>query len=204
MVILGLGHWSAEKLSSMCVGAHSLARSAVAAAVTWQQRDLSLCIPLALSRSVVLLLRLFHIPSRFHPIHPSRRDSRESPRERENGESKEEGTDATSKRRNAWKRDVLEREEKKRGRERWGKGREEMEDVHKVPSGGFHDGRVRSNSLLGRLCCYSSHSNDLSKMYSCYRVVIKFDGLPSIASFLIANKFSKTFIDGIFYWRGIL
>jgi len=64
---------------------------------------------------VVLLLRLFHIPSRFHPIHPSRRDSRESPRERENGESKEEGTDATSKRRNAWKRDVLEREEKKRG-----------------------------------------------------------------------------------------
>jgi len=92
---------------------------------------------------VVLLLRLFHIPSRFHPIHPSRRDSRESPRERENGESKEEETDATSKRRNAWKRDVLEREEKKRGRERWGKGREEMEDVHKVPSGGFHDGFAR-------------------------------------------------------------
>lgn len=60
---------------------------------------------------------------------------------------------------------------------------------------------VRSNSLLGRLYSYSSHSNDLSEKYSCYRAVINFDGLPSITSSLITNKFSKTFIDGIFYWR---
>lgn len=60
---------------------------------------------------------------------------------------------------------------------------------------------VRSNSLLGRLYSYSSHSDDLSEKYSCYRAVINFDGLLSITSSLITNKFSKTFIDGIFYWR---
>lgn len=52
---------------------------------------------------------------------------------------------------------------------------------------------VRSNSLLGRLRSYSSHSDDLSEMYSCYRAVIKLDDLSSIALSLIANKFTKTF-----------
>jgi len=152
----------------------SLDRSADAA-VTWQQRDLSLCIPLALSRSVVFLLRLFHIPSRSLPLHPSRRDATLR-RGRENGRSKEEGTNASE--------ETHGREEKERERKRWRKGREEIKrqseeerererekERWKMCTRFLQVRWIRSNSLLGRLRSYYSHSDDLSEMYSRYRAV---------------------------------
>lgn len=200
VVVLGLRHWSTEKLSSMRW--RSLARSADSA-VTWQQRDLSLCIPLSPSRdrwSSSFDYSIFHLAlSRFiradeiqRPVEEEREraanPTRKGPTQRASGET--HGRDPARKRREK-DRDGEKEERRLSDRERGGMCTRFLQVRW-----------VRSNSLLGRLRSYSSHSDDLSEKYFCYHAVIKLDGLSSIALSLIANKLAKTFIDGILYWAG--
>lgn len=96
------------------------------------------------SRSV-FLLRLFHIPSRSHLIHPPTRcNDGEKARERERQcAHRADGTH---------RRNVLlgrERKRKSEGEEAVGdQGETEIVDVHKVP---LRSDRPRSNPLLGRI-----------------------------------------------------
>lgn len=102
------------------------------------------------SRSV-FLLRLFHIPSRSHLIHPptrcndGEREARERRREKGRDSVRIEQTERTEGTCAARKR----AKEKERREEAVGdQGETEIVDVHKVP---LRSDRPRSNPLLGRI-----------------------------------------------------
>lgn len=134
-----LGSRTSVQDGKIVVDALALARSTDR--YTHSNSEPSLCIPLALSRSVVFLLRLFHIPSRslqIHPDEPTRCNDRVRKRGEERGKRcglKEEGENATSKRRNAWKGHTEKRREKEK--EKSGKRQRETHErgTHETSSG---------------------------------------------------------------------